>query len=93
MWLPETETGPSGMYRVVEERTVSSHVLLLTGTVMSQNPRIPVSGGNPISCVQVADNGSTPSISPDWKLSSVLPDRQLSSVPVPHGRDSEILAN
>ena len=91
--LPETETGPSGLYRAMEERTVSSHVLLLTGTVMSQNPGIPVSGGNLVSCVQDADNGSTPSVPPDWQLSFVLPDRQLSSVPSPDGRDSEILAN
>ena len=91
--LPKTETGPSGLYCAVEERTVSSPILLLTGTVLSQNPGIPVSGGNPSSCVQAADNGSTPSIPPDRQLSSVLPDRQPSSVPGPDGRDSEILAN
>ena len=84
MWLPEIETGLTGLYRAVEERTVSSPVLLLTGTVMSQNPGIPVSGGNPSLCVQVVDNGSTPSVSPD---------RQLSSVPSPDGRDSGTLAN
>ena len=82
--LPETETGPSGLYRAVEECIVSSPVLLLTGIVMSQNPGIPVSGGNPVSCVQAADNGSTPFIPPD---------RQLSSVSGSDGRDSEILAN
>ena len=84
MSLPETETGPSGMYRAVEECTVSSPVLLLTGTMMSQNPRIPFSGGNPVSCVQAADNGSTP---------SVPPDRKLSYVPSPDGRDSGTLVN
>ena len=36
MQLPETETGSSGLYRAVEERTVSSHVLPLTRTVLSQ---------------------------------------------------------
>ena len=60
---------------------------------MSQNLGIPVSGGNPVSCVQDADNGSTPSVPPNWHLSSTLPDRQLSSVPGSDGRDSEILAN
>ena len=65
MGLPETETGLSGPYRAVEERIVSSHVLLLTGTVLSQNPGIPVSRGNPSSCVQAADNDSTPSVPPD----------------------------
>ena len=93
MWLLETETGLSGLYRAVEERTVSSLVLLLTGTVLFENPGIPVSEDNPVSCVQAADNGSTPSVPPDWKLSSVLPDRQLSSVSGPDGRDSEILTN
>ena len=84
VWLPETETSLSGLYRVVEERPVSSPVLLLTGTVLSQNPEILVFGGNPSSCVQDADNGSTP---------SAPPDRQLSPVPGPGGRDSRTLAN
>ena len=65
VWLPETETGLSDLYRAVEERTVSSPVMLLIGTVLSQNPGIPVFGGNPSSCVQAADNGSTPSVPPD----------------------------
>ena len=43
-----------------------------------------VGGGGVSSCVQAADNGSTP---------SVLPDRQLSFVPGPDGRDSGTLAN
>ena len=62
MQLLETETGLSGLYRAVKEHTVSSLVLPLTGTVLSQNPGIPVSRGNPSSCVQAADNGSTPSV-------------------------------
>ena len=61
MQLPETETGSFGLYRAVEEYTVSSPVLLLIGTVLSQNPGIPVSRGNPSSYVQAAGNGSTPS--------------------------------
>ena len=47
VWLLETKTGLSGPYRAVEECTVSSPVLLLTGIVLSQNPGIPVSGGIP----------------------------------------------
>ena len=31
----ETEIGLSGLYHAVEERTVSSPILLLTGTVLS----------------------------------------------------------
>ena len=76
MQLPETETGSSGLYRAVEECTVSSPVLLLTGTVLSQNPGIPVSKGNPSSCVRAAGNDSIP---------STPPDQQLSSVPGPDG--------
>ena len=83
VWLPETVTGSSGLYCAVEERIVSSPVFLLIGTVLSQNPGIPVSGGNPSSCVQVSDNGSTP---------SAPPNRQLSSVPGLDGRDFETLA-
>ena len=61
MQLPETDTGSSGPYWGVEEYTVSSPVLLLTGTALSRNPRIPVFGGNPSSYVRAAGNGSTPS--------------------------------
>ena len=65
MQLPETETGSFGLYRAVEEYTVSSSILLLTGTALSQNPGILVSGGNPSSYVWAAGNGSTPSAQPD----------------------------
>ena len=51
MQLPETRVGSSGLYRAVEEYTVSSHVLLLTGTALSQNLGIPISRGNPSSYV------------------------------------------
>ena len=61
MQLLETETGSSGLYRAVEEYTVSSPVLLLTRTMLSRNPGIPVSRGNPSLCVQAAGNDSTPS--------------------------------
>ena len=84
MWLPETETDSSDLYRAVEECIVSSVVLPLTRTVLSQNPRIPTSRGNPSSCVRDAGNGNTP---------SSQPDQQLSSVPGPDGRDSETLLN
>ena len=65
MQLPETETGSSGLYRAVEECTVSSPVLPLTGTVLSQNLGIHVSEGNSFSYVWAAGNGSTPSAQPD----------------------------
>ena len=65
MQLLETETGSSGLYRALEEYTVSSHVLLLTGTALSQNPRIPVSRGNPSSYVLPARKGSTTSTQSD----------------------------
>ena len=68
MQLPETETGSSGLYRSVEEYTVSSPVLPLTGTALSQNPGIPVSEDNLSLYVQVAGNGSTPSAQPDRQL-------------------------
>ena len=80
----ETETGSSDLYQAVEDDTVSSVVLPLIGTVLSQNPGIPVSGVNLSSYVQAADNGSTP---------SAPPDRQLSSVSSPDGRDSGTLVN
>ena len=64
MQLPETEIGSSSLYRAVEEYTVSSPSLLFTRTALSQNPRIPVSRGNPSSYVQATGNGSTPSAQP-----------------------------
>ena len=60
MLLPMTETGSYGLYWSVEEYILSSPILSLTGTALSQNPGIPVSGGNPSSYVQVVGNGSTP---------------------------------
>ena len=65
MQPPETETDSSSLYWVVEEYTVSSLVLPLTGTVLSQNPGIPVSRGNPSSYVRAAGNDNTPSAQPD----------------------------
>ena len=65
MQLPETETYSSSLYRDVEEYIVSSPVLLLTGTALSQNLGIPISRGNPSSYVQAAGNASTPSAQPD----------------------------
>ena len=46
---------------------MSSPVLPLTGTTLSQNLGIPVSGGNPSSYVRAAGNGSTPSTHLDWQ--------------------------
>ena len=67
MQLPETETGSAGLYRGVEEYTVSFPVLLLTRTALSLNPGIPVSRGNPFSYVQAVGNDSTPSAQLDRK--------------------------
>ena len=67
MQLPETDTGSSGLYWGMEEYTVSSHVLPLTGTALSRNPGILVSGGNPSSYVRAVGNGRTPSAHPDWQ--------------------------
>ena len=61
MQLLETDADSSGLYWAVEEYTVSSPVLPLTGTTLSWNPGIPVFGGNPSSYVWAAGNGSTPS--------------------------------
>ena len=66
MQLPETEIGSSGLYRAMEEYTVSSPALM--GTALSRNPGIPVYGGNPFLYVRAAGNGSTPSAQPDWQL-------------------------
>ena len=65
MQLCETDAGSSGVYRAVEEYTVSSPILLLNGTALSQNPGIPVSRGNSSSYVRAAGNGSTPSAQSD----------------------------
>ena len=65
MQLPESDTGSSGLYLAIEEYTVSSPVPQLTGTALSRNPGILVSGGNPSSYVRAAGNGSTPSARPD----------------------------
>ena len=65
MHVPKTETGSFGLYRAVEEYTVSSPVQLLTGTALSRNPGIPVSGANPSSCVRAASSSSTPFSQPD----------------------------
>ena len=65
MQLPETDADSSGLYQAIEEYTVSSPILPLTGTVLSRNPGIPVSRGNPSSYVQAASNDSTASAHPD----------------------------
>ena len=51
MQIPEIAPGSFGLYRAVEEYIVSSLVLPLTRTALSQNLGIPVSGGNPFSYV------------------------------------------
>ena len=44
---------------------VSSSVLQLTGTVLSQNPGIPISWCNPVSYVQVIGRNNISSVLPD----------------------------
>ena len=48
----EANTGSSGLHWAENEQTMSGHALLMTGTVMSHNPRILASEGNPASYVQ-----------------------------------------
>ena len=66
MKLLDTEIGSSGLYRAVEEYTVSSPLIPLIGTVLSRNPRILVFEGNHSSYVRATSNGSTQSTQPDW---------------------------
>ena len=40
-----------GLWWGREEQTVSVHALLMAGTVVSRNSRIPASKGNPVSSV------------------------------------------
>ena len=84
MQLHVAETGSSGLYCAVEEYTVSSPVLPLTVIELSRNPGIPVSRGNPSSCVRATGSSNTLSAQPDWKLLSV---------PGPNGRDFGTLVN
>ena len=46
MQHPRTDTGSSDLYWGVEEYTVSEPAPLMTGTVLSLSPEIPVSKGN-----------------------------------------------
>ena len=63
MQHPRTDTGSSGSHWGKKEQTVSVKVSLMTGTVLSHNPRIPAFEGNSASYVQA--NGSN-------NMSSVL---------------------
>ena len=56
MQHPETDTGSPSPYQDKENGSMSMHVPLMIGTVMSHNPRIPTSKGNSVSYVQ--DDGS-----------------------------------
>ena len=49
----ETNTDSPGPYRDKENPTVSMHVPLMIGTIVSHNLGIPTSRGNFVSCVQV----------------------------------------
>ena len=60
---------------------MSVHVPLMIRIEASHNPRIPVSMGNPVSCVQVGGNDSM-SFAPSGKMPGLclIPDN-LSPVP------------
>ena len=63
MQHPETDTGIFGPHWGEKEQTMSAHVPLMIGTVMSHNSGIPARVDNPISCAQVDGNGSMSSTS------------------------------
>ena len=55
---PGTDTSSLGPCGGKERQTRSVHVPLMIGTEVSQNPRIPTSMGNPVSCVQAGGSDS-----------------------------------
>ena len=57
-----TDTGSSGQQWGKKEHTASVHVLLMTGTVQSQNHGILASEGNPASYIQADDNENMSSV-------------------------------
>ena len=59
---PGTDIGSSGLYWGEKEQTLFMHVPLMTGTVLTQNPRILASEGNPASYVQADGNNNMSSV-------------------------------
>ena len=64
---PEIDTCSPGPRWGKVEHTVSVHVPQMTGTVVSLDPGIPASEGNPVSNVPASGNGNMSSIQPDLK--------------------------
>ena len=62
MQHPRTDICSPGPCWGKEEQTVSAHVPLMTGVVVSHNSGIPVSEGNPASYVQVDGSNNMSSI-------------------------------
>ena len=62
MQHPRTNTGSSSSHWGKKEQNVSVHVPLMTGTVMSHNPGIPSSEGNPSSYVQADGSNNISSV-------------------------------
>ena len=58
MQHPRTDTIFLGLWWGREEQIASMHVPLMTGTRVSNNPRIPTSEGNLVSSVQASSIGS-----------------------------------
>ena len=58
----EADTGSFGPCWGKKEHIASMHVLLMTGTVLSQNPGILASEGNPASYIQAYGNGNMSSV-------------------------------
>ena len=56
---PTTDIGSSDPIWDKEEQITSVRVLLTLETMVSRKFRIPVFEGNPVSCVQIGDNGNT----------------------------------
>ena len=67
MQHPGTYTGPFGLQWGEKEQTVSAPVPLMTRTVLSQNPGILASEGNPASHVRADGNGNKSAVLTDWK--------------------------
>ena len=63
---PETDTCSPGLCWGKEEHTEFAHVPLMIGTVVSPDPKTPVSAESSASCVPVDGSGSMSSVQSDW---------------------------
>ena len=67
MQHPGTDTSPFGPHWGEKEHTTYVHVPLMTGTALSQNPRILAFERNPASHVWADGNGNMLVVLTDWK--------------------------